>query len=208
MKSLSEFLTSINAYAPGCAVPTAYFGIRQAAIEFCERTKLWRHEDELTVTAADPETIVTPTGAVLIDIETATFNGGEPLVPQTARWLDARYPTWRTGGVVDGEPAYLTQLDQNTVRIVPGQAGTLNISMWLKPSQDCTTVPDFLPDQYRETIAWGALGRILMTPNQPYTNPQLAANFLAGFDSKITGLSGKGITGQQRARVRTTASFF
>lgn len=205
MKPLDDFLTSINPYAPGCAIPTAYFGIRQAAIEFCERTRMWRHEDSFTVTASEAEAISVPYGAALIDIEHASFDG-RPLEPKTTKWLDEHHPGWRTGDA-SGHPTYLTQLEQNTLRIVPGQAGTVNISVWIKPSQDCEDLPDFLADQYRETIAYGALGRILMTPNQPYTNGSLAAAFLAQFEQKLVGLSSKGITGQQRARVRTQASF-
>lgn len=207
MKSLDEFLKSINQYAPGCATPTAHFGIRQAAIEFCERTRLWRYEDEFIVTAAEAEGITTPTGSVLQDIECVTFNGGAPLMPKTVQWLDTNEPGWRKG-IITGTPQYVTQIEPNTIRLVPGEAGTVNIGVWLKPAQDCDELPDFLADQYRETIAHGALGRILLMPNQSFTNGTLAAAFLANFEAKLSALSGKGTTGQQRARVRTKASFY
>lgn len=202
MKSLDQFLKSINPYAPTCAIPTAYFGIRQAAIEFCMRTRTWRHEAEVTITANETVAIPVLTDSVLLDFENITFEKGVPLEAKTPKWLDDNCKGWRTGELT-GIPQYFTQLDQNTIRVVPAQAGTLQISMWLKPSQECTTVPDFLPDQYREPIAWGALGRILMTPNQPYTNAGLATAFLAQFEGKLAALSNAGITGQQRARHRS-----
>jgi hypothetical protein len=205
MKPLDAFLNKINPYAPGCAIPTAFNAIRDAAIEFCERTRLWRWEDEFDVSASDAEAISTPYGSVLLDIEKVSFDG-EPLEPKTVAWLDEHMNGWRTGAVA-GQPKYLTQLELNTIRLVPGQAGTVNISVWLKPSQDCMDLPAFLSDQFREVIAHGALGRILMMPSQPFTNGDLGAGFLASFESKLTQLSGKGITGQQRARVRTRASF-
>jgi len=204
MKPLDAFLTSINPYAPGVAIPTAYFAIRQAAIEFCERTRLWRYEDDFTI-GPDAEAICTPYGSVLLDIERVNFNG-DPLVPQTAAWLDERIKGWRTGEV-SGVPQYFSQIELNTLRIAPSANGTVNISVWLKPSQDCQDLPDFLADQYREVIAHGALGRILMMPSQPFTNGDLGAGFLSSFERKLTELSGKGITGQQRARVRTRANF-
>jgi hypothetical protein len=142
---------------------------------------------------------------VLLDIERVRFND-LPLEPRTVAWLDERMPGWRDG-TVTGQPQFLTQIDLNTIRLVPGMAGTVKISAWLKPSQDCLDLPDFLADQYREVIAHGALGRILMMPNQPYTNGDLGAGFLANFQQKLVGLSGKGIAGQQRARVRTKAKF-
>lgn len=206
MKPLDDFLQKIMIYAPGVAIPTAYSGVRDAATEFCERTRLWRYEDEFTVSAADAEQITTPSGSVLLDLERVAFDG-TPLEPKTAAWLDEHMDGWRTGALV-GQPKYITQLEPNTLRLVPGQEGTVSISAWLKPSQDCTDLPDFMADQHREMIAFGALGRILMIPNQPYTNTDLAGGFLSAFATKLAGLSGAGITGQQRARVRTRASFF
>lgn len=206
MKHLDAFLGSINPYAPGCAIPTAYFAIRQAATEFCERARMWRYEDEFDVSASDSESISTPYGSVLLDIERVSFDG-RPLEPVTVKWLDDHKNGWRDGQIV-GRPEYLTQLELNTIRLVPGCAGAVKVSLWLKPSQDAQDLPDFLADQYREVIAHGALGRILMMPNQPYTNGDLGAGFLASFENKLSGLQSKGITGQQRARVRTKASFY
>lgn len=206
MKPLDDILTSIMPYAPGCALPTAYFGIRQAAIEFCERTRMWRFEDELTVTATDPDDVLVPSGAVVHEIEAAWFND-RLLAPKTTDWLDVHMPTWRTGEP-SGEPSYITQTDPNTIRLVPKQAGTLRLSLLLKPAQDADELPDFMVDQYRETIAHGALGRILLIPNQSFTNVEMGAAFGAAFQSKLNSLSAKGSTGQQRAPLRTRASTF
>lgn len=206
MKPLDEFLKNINPYAPGCAIPSAHFGIRQAAIEFCERTRLWRYNETFDVTAAEAEGIVTPCDSVLLDIEQVKFNG-QKLNPATTTWLDCHMPGWDEG-TLTGTPRYFSQIDLNTIILVPFEAGTVSFRAWLKPSQDCTELPDFLSDQYRETIAHGALGRILMTPNMPYTNGTLGAAFLANFTAKIDGLTNKVAAGQQRARVRTKATFF
>lgn len=205
MKPLDDFLKKINQYAPGVAIPTAYSAIRDAATDFCERTRLWRYEDEFTVSADEAEAITTPPGSVLLDIERAWFDGNK-LTPATVDWLDDRANGWRDG-TLTGQPEFLTQLELNTLRVVPAQAGTIKISVWLKPSQDCTDLPDFLSDQYRETIAFGALARLLAIPGQPFTNPNMAAAFASTFEDKLSGLKNKGIIGQQRARVRTKANF-
>jgi len=206
MKPLDDFLQHINLYAPGCALPTAYFGIRQAAIEFCERTKLWRYEDEFAVTGTDAEAMIAPSGAVVQDIETAFFDG-EKLTPKTVEWLDANIRDWRSGTPA-GLPAYITQTEPNTLRIVPAQAGTVKLAVWLKPAQDAEEVPDFMVDQYRAVIANGALSYILAIPGKSFTNLDLANGFGATFQMMLSKLSNKGSTGQQRAPVRTKASFF
>lgn len=206
MKSLDAFAPSIKVYAPGCADPTMYFGIRQAAIEFCERTRLWRYDDDFTVTTAQAEGVVAPIGADIFEIESAAFNG-VPLEPQTIAWLDENMRGWRTGELA-GLPKYFTQTEPNTIRLAPFNPGTLSLHVWLKPSQDADELPDWMADQYRETIAHGALARILLIPSQSFTNLELGSAFATSFQRKLYELCTKGVTGQQRARLRTRATYF
>ena len=207
MVDLSVFLPNIKQYAPGIATPTAYFGIRQAAIDFCQRTKTWRYEDEFTVTENEAEQITTPNNSVLLDIERVLFEGN-PVEPKTTAWLDDNIRGWRTNETDSVSAKYVTQTEPNTIRMVPSAAGTVNIYAWLKPSQDCDQLPDYLGDQYRETIAHGSLARILMMPNMPFSNPQLGAMFLGLFNAALDSFQNKGSMGQQRARARTRGSFF
>lgn len=205
MTDLDAFLPNIRPYAPGVADPTAYFAIRQAAIEFCERTKLWRFADEFMVSDAT-EPLVAPVGSVVHDIEVTLFNGAE-LAAKTPAWLDEHCAGWRAGALT-GQPAYVTQTEPNTITLVPWQAGTVNLSLWLKPAQNADELPDFIADQYRQVIANGALSYILVIPNQSFTNPDMGNAFGGAFQQKLDTLSNKGSTGQQRARARTRASFF
>ena len=207
MKSLDAFAASIKVYAPGCADPTMYFGIRQAAIEFCERTRLWRFDDEFQVSFDDAEGISAPYGAEIHEIEAVSFNG-QPLDPKTTGWLDEHMRGWRTAGQVTGVPHYFTQTEPDTIRLVPFMAGTLGLHLWLKPAQDADQLPDWMVEQHRETIAHGALARILLIPNQSFTNPEMGMVFANAFQSKLDGLSNKGFTGQQRAPVRSKATYF
>lgn len=207
MKSLDEFLPNIRMYAPGVADPTAYFAIRQAAIDFCERTRAWRFEDEFAVQADDYEGLLAPANAVIHEIEEVWFDGNK-LARKTPAQLDALLPDWRSGGAKPtGLPSYVTQTEQNTITLVPFGTGSVKLSLFLKPAQDADELPDFIADQHRETIAWGALARILLIPNQSFTNPEMGAAFGQAFQGKLDGKSTLGITGQQRAPVRTKASF-
>ncbi len=207
MVDLSVFLPHIRQYAPGVSVPTAYFGSRQAAIDFCHRTKMWRYEDDFDVSASDSEDISTPIDSVLLDLEAVYFDGNK-LTPKTPGWLDENARGWRTGELIGGPSQFVTQTEPNTIRLVPGADGHVNIYAWLKPSQDAEQLPQFLGDQYRETIAHGALARILMMPNMPFTNPNQGAAFAVLFNGALDTFQNKGIVGQQRARPRVKASFF
>lgn len=208
MSTLDTFLSHVRPWAPGVPDPTAYKAIRLAAIEFCERTRLWRYEDTLTVTVEDCNGgIFTPNGSQLHDIETVQFNGRE-LRPVATRDLDRLSPGWRDGDASSGLPTYYTQIAPNTLRIVPAMAGTLYLCLRLKPAQDASDLPDFIASEYRELIGWGALGRLLTVPGQSYTNPELATYYAGKFTERIDRLSTKGTTGQQNAPKRTRARFF
>jgi hypothetical protein len=206
MKSFDDLATSIKVYAPGVADPTMYFAIRQAASEFCERTRLWRFQDTFTVTASECEALYAPQDSEVFEIEYVDFNGVK-LDPKDIGWLDDNMRGWRTGELT-GLPKYFTQSEPNTISLAPRYSGTVNLSLWLKTSQDATTLPDWVVSQYRETIAHGALARILFIPNQSFTNPELGAAFGSSFAGKLNELSSKGFTGQQRAPIRTRASFY
>lgn len=208
MSSLDSFLGYVRPWAPGVPDPTAYKAIRGAAIEFCERTRLWKYEDEFAVTIDDCNSgIFTPNGSVVHDIEVVLFDGRE-LLPAATRDLDRLEKGWRTNESGGGLPKYFTQIDQSTLRIVPAMEGTVYLCLRLKPSQDTNEVPDFISREYNEVIGWGALGRILTIPGQSYSNPELATYYSQKFTDKIDRLSNKGTTGQQNAPKRTRARFF
>lgn len=206
MSSIDTFLPYVRPFAPGVPDPTAYRHIRNATIEFCERTRLWKWEDTYDITASDCEQILTPSGSILHDIEVVLFNGKELRAVGT-RDLDRLMPHWRTeddGGL----PQFVTQIEQNTIRIVPRLEGTLYLCLRLKPSKDTMELPDFIASEYSECIGWGALGRLLMIPGQSYSNPEMATYYMARFNDKVDRLITKNSKGQQNAPKRTRASFY
>lgn len=206
MKSLKDFYPAIMPFVPGCPAPTADNWIRQAAIEFCERTKLWRWNDDFALSGSDYEDILAPAGSTPFGIERAELDGNK-LTPVTAAWLDANVRGWRTNTEVEGGGRYITQIDPNTVKVVPNSTGTLYLSLFLKPSHDATDLPDFMADQYRQVIANGALGHIFAIPNQSFTNVEMAVVRTQLFQARLDSLANAGVTGQQRAKVRTKARF-
>lgn len=217
MSALTVFLPKVLQYAPGCAEPAAFDAIRSAAIEFCERTNLWR--TTLTCEAAanpvaivpydatpDADKLTLPADAVLHSIALVLFEGRE-LRPATTDDLDEHYHDWRTA-TDTGAPQYVTQLVQDELRLYPFAAGEIRATVRLKPTQDADTLPDFLADRYRDTIQAGALAKILLLPGQPFTNPDLAVFFAAKFQTDLDRLFNAEARGQQRAPVRTRPQYF
>lgn len=207
MTNLEDFLTKVLPFAPGCPEPTALEHIRNAAIEFCEETKLWRFDD--TFEAGDePNIVCAPQGAVIHQIERCDFNGRK-LDPAGIGWLDEHMPDWRSDERTSvGAPSYFTQVCPDTVRVVPHQAGRLKVWLRLKPAEDAEQLPDFIASQHRNLIGWGALAGLLMLPGQPFSDPNRATYFQARFDQALGRKTRLQSTGQQRAPIRTKATFF
>ena len=205
MKPIDDFLPLILPRAPGCPEPIAFDAIRQAAIEFCERTKVWRDTDQYY--ADEFGDIFAPAQSVIYQIEDARFDGHR-LTPIGVQDLNELYPDYDWTTQSGDQPKYITQLHPNTVKIVPVWQGMITLTLLLKPSNDALDVPDFMVDQYASTIADGALAEILMIPGQPYTNPQSGAMYSQRFQQRLDALQVQNIKGQQRAPIRTKSSFF
>jgi hypothetical protein len=205
MRDLDVFLPKIMPSATGVSEPTALDAIRDTVAEFCRRTRLWRFDETFDVSTADSQAIAAPYGALLLDIERIDFNGIK-LDPISTQWLDSYVPNWRSADP-SGNAKWYTQIDRGTITLVPACAGTVRTWVTLELSQDAEQVPDFIADQHRETIASGALARILMLPGKPYSNPNLAQARKVAFDADIDSLKSQVISGQQRARVGSRAQF-
>ena len=205
MKPIDDFLPLILPRAPGCPEPIAFDAIRQAAIEFCERTRIWRDTDQFM--ADEFGDIFAPAQSVIHQIEDARFEGHR-LTPVSVQDLNERYPGYDWTTQSGDQPKYITQIHPNTVKIVPAWEGMITMAILLKPSNDAQELPDFIFDQYARTIADGALAEILMIPGQPYTNPQGGAMYSQRFQQRLDSLQVQGLKGQQRAPIHTKASFF
>lgn len=206
MREYIDFFPHVMPTVPGCPEPMAISALREAAIEFCQRTRLWRYDDEFEVTGDDCDVVCVPSGAELLEIEHCTFNGF-PLEEISILELDNEHPYWREDDQ-NTMPRYFTQIELDTIRVVPKAAGTVKVYTILMPSEDGDMVPDWLVTKFRRVIAAGALKDLLVIPGQPFFNPQLAAGFSARFSNALNTHGSMHVRGQQRAPLRTRANFF
>lgn len=215
---LSAFLPYTALHAPGAPIPTVESYLRLAAIEFCERTRCWRHMTEVEFTEDNHQAVVAPDYAAIHAFEFATFTSESqhkrPLMP-------TQYSDLAPGGFEEREgspPNHITQATPNSVTIFPFAEGTVALSLFLKPrfGQDFTSpdrthpmedafdkVPEFLLTQWGEAIACGALGKLLMVPQQRWTDPNAAMVFGAKFERYCDTHFSSNVIGQQRAPRRS-----
>lgn len=213
----TDFLHLVLFECEACPDPVAAYMIRQAAITFAEVSKTWRHTGSMAI-ASNNETIVAPDHTAIHTIEEATLNG-QKLTPVA---FLASEPTQLTGLSPTGAAAEITQVEPDKVQLNPFQTGTLRFSLTLKPTRarllgtfpgdplrDAHDVlPAYMFSQHAQTIARGALAKILMLPNQPFTNPQTAMGYNAAFMAACSDAQNDARMGQQRAPRRNRIDWF
>ena len=215
MVSTAEFLPYVLPGAPKVSTLTAEFNVRLAAIEFCERTRIWRHMVDTNLTANSP-IVVCPDYAAIHEIERAFWNNEYRLTPKSFTELP---PGWESDQTA--APEIITQFEPDKVILYPFQAGNLTMSVFLKPRAGrnfvlsgspmrdyYNQVPDFLLIQHAEAIGSGALARILVIPDQQWSNPTLAAYYLGRFNEACDRSFATNRAGQQRAPRRTRYNDF
>ncbi|WP_200959462.1 hypothetical protein [Rhizobium sp. Root1203] len=205
MIDIDDFLPEALRHSPNTSDLVAQRHILAAARELCARLRVWRETDTFEVTAPDMQGVCTYRDAAIEKIEAAFLNG-VPLEPKTVAWLDENEPTWSIADEATGNARYVTQLEPNTVTVVPRIAGTMKIRLILKPARDAFSLPEFLLEDYSDEISRGAAARILTDANS--TNPQLGLDHRAWFTDRLDYLAIKVAKGQQSAPLRTKGSSF
>jgi len=176
--------------------------IRNACIEFCEKSTYWRQ-------IVDPITIVAEQAEYDLDIEAGTgvsqilsaYMGSRELAimaPEGIKELIG--PDWRDQ---TGMPMYVTSEEYNIIRVVMIPETTsdddLSLTVALRPLRSSTKVSKDVYERYSEIIGFGARARLHDTPQQPYSDEESAMKFRKWFESGI----GEAKIAANRARSRT-----
>ena len=160
--------------------PSVEFAVREAAIEFCEETLLW--SEDLTainvVAATASYTLSPPSLSRLVAIDSvhhkatgAANSAYDPLdpIPQehkdlvsTTAW---RYDSGTPTGYYHNEE--ITPLFLHPIPDTNATSGLL-VRVHLIPSEDCTTLEDFLWNQYQDVLTAGAKGLLFSQKAMPW----------------------------------------
>lgn len=168
----SDLFVYVLSEVPGCPEFTAERAIRDACIDFCARTDIYRAEAQtLVVTAGITEyELDAPVGTEPNHVKTILRNG-RPLTASTYEDVitlielsDRSYPQC------------FAQYDNANVLIGPKpvERESLKVLYTLKPTQSSTSIPDTIGNEWREALVSGALFRLQMMAGQPWLNPNAA----------------------------------
>lgn len=198
MKPFNDLFDDFLAGVPGCSYPVAVGALRRAALEFCERTRVWR--------------VALPAHATSAGVTDYLFAPG---IDRTiVRTLSA---------TVDGQPVLLLRPDQAG----PGAAGivvhnTREFSIYpapsagqqvvfrcaLAPSRSATGLDDAIYEDHADAIATGAKAALFDMQNQPFTNPRAAIDERSRFEVAISRTIHNVGTNSNSAPVRVRMNSF
>lgn len=210
--STDSFLREVMPHCPDVMEVVALHAIVNSCIEFCERSTIHRINMTAISSVVDQEeyAITVPSETRLASVVQMSYSG-IPLVPKNLEELAVEFPS-QNWALVEGQPAFYTQLTPGSVTIVPYptevEADVLTGVIALMPTRTATTVYDDLYNRYAEDIAFGARSRLHYTAGQPYYDPVMADQCRTRFVAAITNAKTRANKGQTRAMTRVLFNRF
>lgn len=201
---LNDVLPSLSADPSD---PVTEYAIKRACIEFCAGSWIWQYlPDPIDVEAGEAYYDLEPeTGADVSAVMDVAHNA-VPLDAKSVAWLDAQLPGWRTNPSV---PKYYTQVDSEQIILaaVPDAniTGGLTMTLALEPSQSAVGLPKWIFNQYIYTLAEGAIAKLMMMPNKPWTDLQNGAMHESNFRAAIANARALSTAALGRAAHRATS---
>lgn len=180
MPALDTFLPLVRGPLPGCPEAVLKDALRDACIEFCQRTRLLVQDVTVDVVAGERLVTLYPDSDSFWEV-TQVRRDTTPLSPINRR--ECELNGWDT---TSGVPLYyyLEGDRQLALGPVPDAAETLTATVTLRPKSTATRVADILWDDYREPIAAGARAWVRRHYGD-WANPQLESYDRTFFERAI-----------------------
>lgn len=211
MKAWSAFYPDVLPELPGAPDIVVDHWLRNAAIEFCERSRILIEDldPESAVVGQGEYDLVPDVGRDIVEVIDVSYNG-VALRPRSVDYLENTYGgDW---GARLGVPDCYTQLTADKLLLVPAPSAALTdaikIKVALKPSATATGIDDWLFIKYRFGIAAGAKAKLMsMAGNVPWKSPDHVPWYQAQFDAAIADAIDRAKKGLVRAMPRFSGGF-
>lgn len=186
--TFSTFLSEVLPYVHDCPQIAATNAVRNAAIEFCERSEYWQKDLDPfpSVELQGEYTLVPPTGTRIVDAITVWFNN-ILIIPKSVEELSRLYrgTDWRS---LKGQPSFMVSDHTGVLRLVPapntGITGMIKVRASIAPLRTADGIDSDIYEKQLIVIARGARAHLLGMAGQPAYDPVQAqaqrTAFLAG----------------------------
>ena len=184
--------------------PVTEYAIKRACIEFCAESWIWKDlGDPLDVEAGEAVYALEPAnGADITAVMDVAYNG-TPLTAKSISWLDSQLPGWRT---TQATPQYFTQVDSEQIILAPVPPDTLadglTLTVALQPTSNSAGLPKWIVNQYMYALAEGAIARLMLMPDKPWTNIGNGQDRRRNFEASIANARAGAVTALGRAALR------
>ena len=184
---LEKLLPEVMPDLPGCSRGLILRNLNHALIEFCDES-LFQHEDftPIPVIAGTAEYAITVSAGHVVALPVHIAYDGTALYPKTKRAMDIENPSWRA--VTATHPVYYLMSSTSTIRLypTPDAPGQITGEVAIKPDRDNRVMLDDIYNDHAETIAAGALGRLMGMKGNEWFNAAMAGHFLSVFQAGVT----------------------
>jgi hypothetical protein len=209
-KTWEKWFDEVLPDVPGCSQAVAKNAIRNAAIEFFQRSWTWRADHDPINAVADQAAYdyAPPVGAK-VAMPLKVWYEQKPLTPITFAELEALYQHWPSQV---GTPLYFIQEDLEKLTLVPYPSASvtaaITLKVALKPSRVSASIDDVYWEKYLEEIATGAKAKLFAMRKKPWTDTDMAVGLMALFGDQIAKAKLAADRGRVKARLRVQAHFF
>lgn len=199
---LDAFLPHVLPHVKQCPNITAKFHLIEAAIDFCTRSLVWQDYQTpvLTVLGQVNYSYAPAAGQRVVKLLSAKLGGisASVLDPVTGRAVGNH-----------GASSVYFQGRIEGFEMHPAQAAGVAIVTFsaLCPTRALDTLPDSF-ERYMAQIARGAVSRIMMIPDQPFSLPARGKDLELQFEDDIGSARMDALRGFARTTPRTVASWF
>ncbi|MFZ6813538.1 hypothetical protein ACO0K3_03655 [Undibacterium sp. Rencai35W] len=188
MKVWSYWFPYVLPNLRNCPIPLVEHELRNAAQQLLERSRAWQITLSTIPVLAGASSIVIPmdTDKELVRVENAYYDGAK-LTVITSNSLDSdNNDDW---SLHTGTPVSYLQLSPGVITLYPKPLSTASTGLKLrvsaKPSDAATGLPDEIAVKYRNEIAMGAKGKLMVYADKPWTNMDLGAAYLQSFNAMV-----------------------
>lgn len=207
MATFRDWERLIGPYMTGVSVPAMEDAVREACIEFCQRTRVdTRIKGSVTYLPEEPDTELP-----LVSNETTPWqvlNLWTPsgwLAPKTRREIDDKFPDGFVGVTVSDTRDLFgwISLRPQIVRLVPALSieAVLRLELCYQPRRAARMVDDFMLDLFGEQVSWGALTRLAEHADVPYAQPDKVTYYRGRFEDAISRVAHRSAGGHNKMRL-------
>ena len=217
-----SFLPEVAPHCRGAPEQMVINAIRNACIDFCERSWIWIYDLDPFAIAAniqdytlDASTI--PTQSAIAEVLYGYYNG-KPIGPIPRDMLEGEFPNWRTETGTTPKRFFAKDAG-TTVSLIPIPNSNISagggspivpngatFTVALKPTRASTGLPTWIYEKYLEDIAQGATYRMYAMPKKDWTNANLAGTHKALFEDAAANARQDSSKSFTRGNIRNRAS--